>query len=193
MAVIPAVQAQQVKTEAGHQGAAVAPARHETRGEIMADIERAGGVHYMYPEDQPKPTAAPKGYKPFYISHLGRHGARYALGSTVYRDLLEVWTKGHENGWLTPKGEELYKAYVEWEDWNRAWKAEHPDPWGELGVDDSYTETPDNYWRYEAFFAEQGEALDAIAAKYGLTLLSEHYYIRSETQLCRALGLDDLA
>ena len=84
-----------------------------------------------------------------------------------------------------------YKAYVEWEDWNRAWKAEHPDPWGELGVDDSYTETPDNYWRYEAFFAEQGEALDAIAAKYGLTLLSEHYYIRSETQLCRALGLAD--
>ncbi len=89
-------------------------AEHNTREEMMVDIERAGGVHYMYPEDQPRPTAAPKGYKPFYISHLGRHGARYALGASVYADLLGIWTKGHENGWLTPEGEALYKAYAEW-------------------------------------------------------------------------------
>ena len=85
-----------------------------------------------------------------------------------------------------------YQAYVEWEDWNRAWNAEHPDPWGELGVDDSYTETPRNYSTYRAYFAEQGEALDAIAEEYGLTLLSEHHFIRSETQLCRALGLESI-
>ena len=85
-----------------------------------------------------------------------------------------------------------YQAYVEWDEWNRAWNAKHPDPWGEIGEDDSYHETPNNYLTYDAWFAEQGEALDAIAAKYGLALLSEHHFIRSEAQLCRALGIENV-
>lgn len=85
-----------------------------------------------------------------------------------------------------------YQAYVEWEEWNRAWRAEHPDPWGEIGEDDAYHETPLNYLTYNAWFAEQGEALDAIAEKYGLTLLSEHHFFRSETQLCRAIDLENI-
>ena len=88
-------------------------AQHNTREEIYADIERAGGVHYLYPMDQPAPTAAPKGYKPFYVSHVGRHGARFALGGTVYEDMLSVWTKAHQKGWLTPEGETYYQAYTE--------------------------------------------------------------------------------
>ena len=80
--------------------------------EVMADVERAGGVHRMYPTDQPRPTAAPKGYKPFYVSHLGRHGARFALGHSVYEDILAVWENAREKGWLTPEGEQFYKEYV---------------------------------------------------------------------------------
>ena len=80
--------------------------------EVMADVERAGGVHRMYPTDQPRPTAAPKGYKPFYVSHLGRHGARFALGHTVYEDILAVWENAREKGWLTPEGEQFYQEYV---------------------------------------------------------------------------------
>ena len=86
------------------------PRRHDTHAEVMSRIELAGGVHLMYPTNQPRPTAAPKGYKPFYISHLGRHGARYALGETVYSDLWAVWSRGHEKGWLTPEGEAVYEA-----------------------------------------------------------------------------------
>ena len=86
-------------------------APYNAKEEIMADIEKAGGVHYMYPSDQPAITPAPKGYKPFYISHLGRHGARFALGDSVYGDLLEIWQEGHEKGWLTEEGEAIYKAY----------------------------------------------------------------------------------
>ena len=86
-------------------------AQHDTKAEVMADIERAGGVHYLYPMNQPAPASAPKGYKPFYVSHVGRHGARFALGSTVYEDLLAVWTKGHDKGWLTPEGEKIFQAY----------------------------------------------------------------------------------
>lgn len=88
-------------------------AQFNTREEVLADIEKSGGVHYMYPTDQPRPTAAPKGYKPFYVSHLGRHGARFALGSTVYAGQWGIWSRAHEMGWLTPKGEEIYQAWVE--------------------------------------------------------------------------------
>ena len=86
-------------------------AQTDSKAALMADIERAGGVHYLYPTNQPAPTSAPKGYKAFYVSHIGRHGARYALGGSVYEEQLAVWTKGHEKGWLTPAGEVFYQAY----------------------------------------------------------------------------------
>ena len=88
-------------------------AQQDTHARILADIELAGGVHALYPMNQPAPTAAPKGYKPFYVSHLGRHGARFALGGQVYEELLEIWTRGHEKGWLTPEGEAFYQAYCQ--------------------------------------------------------------------------------
>ena len=90
-----------------------AAAQRNTQEEIAADIERTGGVHFLYPMDQPAPTAAPKGYAPFYVSHLGRHGSRYALGGTVYEDLLKVWNRAAEKGLLTPDGEQFYKEYQE--------------------------------------------------------------------------------
>ncbi len=94
--------------------AIVLPAKAQTTAfeAIMNDLERAGGVHFMYPTDQPRPTAAPKGYKAFYVSHLGRHGARFALGSTVYEDILAVWETAREKGWLTAEGEQFYQEYT---------------------------------------------------------------------------------
>ena len=89
----------------------LAYAQTDSRVALMADVERAGGVHYLCPTNQPAPTSAPKGYKAFYVSHIGRHGARYALGGSVYEEQLAVWTKGHEKGWLTPSGETFYQAY----------------------------------------------------------------------------------
>ena len=87
-------------------------AQRDSRAEVMADVERAGGTYYLYPTDQPAPTPAPKGYQPFYVSHVGRHGSRFALGSKIYEELLEIWTGGHEQGWLTPQGEAVYEAFT---------------------------------------------------------------------------------
>ena len=80
--------------------------------DLRSDISKAGGVHCMYPQEAYQPAGAPKGYKPFYISHLGRHGARFALGATVYADLAGIWQKGHDKGWLTPEGEAIFQAYA---------------------------------------------------------------------------------
>ena len=86
-------------------------AQQDTRAQVMADISRAGGEYYLYPTNQPVPTAAPKGYEAFYVSHVGRHGSRHGLGSSLYEDILSAFSKGHEKGWLTPTGETFYQAY----------------------------------------------------------------------------------
>ena len=61
-------------------------------------------------------SKAPKGYKPFYISHYGRHGSRYAWSSTTYTLIKEVFDKAAEKDVLTPYGKtfaDLYKANFE--------------------------------------------------------------------------------
>lgn len=85
-----------------------------------------------------------------------------------------------------------YQAYQEWTAWNEAWIAENWDIYTELGVDDSYHETPDNYATYySASFQEQADKLDEIAEKYGLTLHTDLELVYTEGQLCGALGIDD--
>ena len=86
-------------------------AQQDTKAQVMADINLAGGEYYPYPTNQPAPTAAPKGYEAFYVSHLGRHGSRHGLGGSLYEDVLSAFSKGHDKGWLTPEGETFYQAY----------------------------------------------------------------------------------
>lgn len=81
---------------------------------IKEDALRAGGVYYMYPFKEHKLTPAPKGYEPVYLSHYGRHGARYLLNETQYRRSLWVLEAAHKADALTPEGERLWeegKAY----------------------------------------------------------------------------------
>lgn len=78
-----------------------------------------------------------------------------------------------------------------WVDWLDAYNAENPDPWSARGVEDDWYETPDNYcWFYDAPFDEQAEALDAIAAEYGLTLHTLRLPYITESELCALLGAD---
>ncbi len=90
-------------------------------------------------------------------------------------------------------GSPEYQTYAEWTDWNNAWWAENPDPWTPLGVDDSYYETAENYaWIYQAWFTEQAQKLDELAAKYGLTLHTLSTPVNTEKELCGLLGLEDI-
>ena len=76
---------------------------------IRENPDRAAGVHHSYEYRPGEETAVPRGYKPFYVSHYGRHGSRRATqgsaeGAFAYMDSARV------AGILTPEGEELYKA-----------------------------------------------------------------------------------
>lgn len=76
--------------------------------QVMSDPRKAAGMEGPHRFDAPAPTPAPKGYKPFYISHYGRHGSRYAWNSRTYTVIHEVLSAAHEAGVLTPLGEEFY-------------------------------------------------------------------------------------
>ncbi len=52
-------------------------AAQTTPQEIIDCVEKAGGNYYPYPTPSGKATPAPEGFEPFYISHYGRHGARF--------------------------------------------------------------------------------------------------------------------
>ncbi|MBQ9138046.1 MAG: hypothetical protein IJX65_05365 [Alistipes sp.] len=54
-------------------------------------------------------TPAPKGYKPFYISHLARHGSRWHSSARTYSFPLGILEQAHKRGELTELGERYLK------------------------------------------------------------------------------------
>ncbi len=79
--------------------------------ELSANPRKAYGTDYPYEFTTVKLTKAPKGYKPFYISHYGRHGSRYYWNSMLYRELDSLLTTAHNRNQLTPAGEAFYNKF----------------------------------------------------------------------------------
>lgn len=81
-----------------------------TREEVLADLNRTGGVYYAYPvRDTIVVTKPPKGYKPFYISHYGRHGSRYLISDGDYMNVKATIDSAYRGGALSPLGIDLKK------------------------------------------------------------------------------------
>lgn len=74
--------------------------------------EQCGGTAAMYEFGKVEETPAPKGYKPYYISHYGRHGARWSTSSKPYEAVMDYLQMGHDSLMLTPLGEEMYSRYL---------------------------------------------------------------------------------
>lgn len=66
-----------------------------TDDELRAHPEYTASGYSVYPEPDKsvKYTKAPAGYKPFYISHYGRHGSRYHYSADDYNYLFETLAK----------------------------------------------------------------------------------------------------
>ena len=80
--------------------------------EVAASRALASGCEGPYNFEVPALTAAPKGYTPFYISHYGRHGARYAYSSNTYALVKKVLDAAAEADALTPSGVQFYKDFL---------------------------------------------------------------------------------
>ena len=88
-----------------------------SREEIDAHPHIAMATHSVYAGGYFfKPLAeAPKGYKPFYISHYGRHGSRYEAEAEQTGDLLGIFRTAEKLGLLTAKGKEVLALAI-WND-----------------------------------------------------------------------------
>ena len=72
--------------------------------QLQSHPEYLSGTDYLCPTGPVELTRAPKGYEPFYISHYGRHGARYAWQSDIYDKINTVFGTAAESGNLTALG-----------------------------------------------------------------------------------------
>ena len=81
--------------------------------QLKADPRKAYGNDYPYKLFTGKLTKAPKGYKPFYISHYARHGSRYYWTDRLYIDLDTLLKAAHQKHQLTAEGEAFYKKFMD--------------------------------------------------------------------------------
>ena len=71
------------------------------------DFHQMGSNYYAYPTPTAKYTKAPAGYKPFYLSHYGRHGSRFHQPADHYHALYNTLAKADSLGKLTDLGKSL--------------------------------------------------------------------------------------
>lgn len=78
------------------------------REKIFSDPSYALGVYRLYPTEFKEQTSAPKGYKPFYISHYGRHGSRYVLRDEKFDRAYNVLADAAHFDKLTDFGKDIF-------------------------------------------------------------------------------------
>ncbi len=78
-----------------------------SRTELRAHLDLASGNYCNYPNPTGRVTPAPSGYEPFYVSHYGRHGARYMTDDNHYKYTIAKMDTAKALGLLTPFGEEI--------------------------------------------------------------------------------------
>ena len=88
---------------------AAVQAQPTAREQIAANPYLCGSNHLDY-DNYPTTealTKTPKGYEPYYMSHYGRHGARWLLGDGEYMESIEILRKAKAQGKITNKGNEV--------------------------------------------------------------------------------------
>lgn len=78
-----------------------------TREEMAEDLNKTGGIYFAYPSCNAENTKAPRGYKPFHISHYGRHGSRYLISDNDYLRVYRILHQADSANALTDLGRTL--------------------------------------------------------------------------------------
>lgn len=81
-------------------------ARDEIKNNVY--LSASNSLAYPSPTDALL-TDAPKGYEPFYISHYGRHGSRFLLGSDDYEKPIRVLAAADSLGGLSALGQSVLR------------------------------------------------------------------------------------
>ena len=83
--------------------------REQLLGFLQENVYRMGVNTSPYEYLPAAETPVPKGFKPVYISHYGRHGSRSNWGGPHYDHTLDQFTRAHEAGVLSPEGERAFE------------------------------------------------------------------------------------
>lgn len=81
----------------------------QARKDFEKDKNLSAGNYVAYLGPQKVLTPAPKGYRPFYISHYGRHGSRYLIGTRAYDWPYSVLMRADSLGKLTFAGKDVLR------------------------------------------------------------------------------------
>ena len=89
--------------------AAIGATAQDYRQIIKENPAWAACEMYYYDYKETDFTPAPKGYKPFYICHYGRHGSRYMSSSSETDAVRPVFEMAENCGLLTEAGKQYWK------------------------------------------------------------------------------------
>ena len=145
--------------------------------QLKADPRKSYGMDYPYSFTTQKLTKASKGYKPFYISHYGRHGSRYYWNAMLYQELSKLLTTAHEKQILTPEGEAFYEKFMAAKDELTAGVSELSD----LGWEQHQRIARTMYNNFPEVFKKGGNVF-AISSLTGRCVLSMSSFCQELTQ-----------
>jgi len=152
--------------------------------QLKADPKKSYGNDYPYLFETVEPTRAPRGYKPFYISHYARHGSRYYWNSTLYNQLDTILTAAHNGHLLTETGEGFYSRFLEAKDELMTGISELT----QLGWEQHQGIARTMYERFPEVFRKGGDIL-AISSLSGRCVLSMSAFCQELVQCNPALEI----
>lgn len=85
--------------------------QHDIYKQLNEHPEFLAGTDYLCPTAHVDLTPAPEGYKPFYLSHYGRHGARYAWQHDMYERLNNIFDEAAKADNLTELGKSFKQRF----------------------------------------------------------------------------------
>lgn len=135
--------------------------------QLKADPRKGYGNDYLYPHYNVQLSEAPRGYKPFYISHYARHGSRYYWNAFLYQELDSLLSVAHRRQQLTAEGEGFYKRFMACKDELKTGVSELT----QVGWEQHQKIARAMYNRFPGVFEKGGNVL-AIASLSGRCVLS---------------------
>lgn len=144
-------------------------AEAEMKREYLAQHpEAAMGTDRLYYGDKSTPAKAPKGYKPFYISTVARHGSRYHVDTFLYDNTKRMLAEAERRGLLTDIGRQA-KAIID-----RAGElhGKHVGSLSHIGYEQSRGIAHRTYARFKSIFTK-GAIIDGRSSLYPRCVLTQ--------------------
>lgn len=127
---------------------------------LHEDITRAGCNTNRYEFGPIHDTPAPKGYKPYYISHYGRHGSRSNWGGSQYESLIKILNAAKKDGLLTASGDSLLQEVIVVNQIHNGMDGRLT----KIGADEHALLADRMYHRYKKVFNRKGTTIRAISS-----------------------------